>query len=252
MNEKTQLAIAADDGPIVGVLGGMGPAATADFFTKLVAVTPAQVDQEHLRVLVWSDPLVPDRSAALLDHSPDPSDWLIRGAKLLAAGGARLIAVPCNTAHAFLGSLERRAGVEIVHMIDQTASYVAALTPPVRRVGLLATAGTLRTRLYEGWLSPQGIGTLTPTASEQEILTEAIRMVKAGSRETEISHAIARVSEHLVDRGAQALIAGCTEIPLVFRQSDASVPVIDPTLVLAHAVVATVAERQGRERFAPA
>jgi aspartate racemase len=235
-----------DRKPIVGILGGMGPAATADFFTKLVAATPAEQDQEHIQVLIWSDPMVPDRTAALLNHGPDPTAWLIRGAELLVTGGADLIAVPCNTAHAFLEPVERQVGVEIVHMIDQVAHCVAALTPPVRRVGVLATAGTVHAGLYDRWLARHHIDVVVPATAEQQAVSDAIKAVKSGIRHPSVTEAIARAGESLVARGAQALIAGCTEIPLVFGTQDASVPVIDPTDVLADAVVAAVAGHQER------
>jgi aspartate racemase len=230
--------------PIVGILGGMGPAASADFFAKVVAATPARTDQDHLRVLLWSDPLVPDRSEALLHHGPDPTARLLHGARLLVAAGARLIAVPCNTAHAFLGPIERLAGVEIIHMIDVTARHVAALDPPVRRAGLLATTGTVHAGLYQTWLAAHDVEVVLPTAHEQERVAQAIRWVKSGRRTATAARAIAEAGERLVARGAQALIAGCTEIPLVFGQGDAPVPVIDPTRLLAEAVVATATERR--------
>lgn len=231
--------------PIVGVLGGMGPAATVDFLAKLVAATPARTDQEHLRVLLWSDPRVPDRTAALLDGGADPTGWLLRGARLLADGGAELIAVPCNTAHAFLDPVQRRIGIRIVHMIDETVGRAAALDPRIRRAGLLATAGTVRAGLYQTRLAARGIETIAPTAAEQAGVAEAIRSVKAGCRERPAG-VIAEIGGRLVTRGAQALIAGCTEIPLVFGPEDAPVPVIDPAGALADAVVAAVAERQRR------
>lgn len=237
---------ATDDHPVVGVLGGMGPAATADFFQKLVIATPADTDQDHLRVLIWSDPLVPDRTAALLHDGPDPTAWMTRGARLLVAGGADLIAVPCNTAHAFLAAVERDVGVEIVHMIDRTARKVAALAPAVGRVGLLATPGTVRAGLYDSWLSRYGVGVVAPSPADQLAVTEVIARVKAGHRGRAQATAIAEVGQRLVDRGAQALIAGCTEIPLVFGSGRATVPVIDPSAVLADAVVAAVVGRRTR------
>jgi aspartate racemase len=237
---------AADDRPVVGVLGGMGPAATADFFQKLVVATPAENDQDHLRVLIWSDPLVPDRTAALLGDGPDPTAWMIRGARLLVAGGVDLIAVPCNTAHAFLDAVEGEVGVEIVHMIDRTARVVAALTPTVRRIGLLATPGTVRARLYDDWLSRYGIGVVAPDERDQVVVAEVIARVKAGRWRRSDAAAIAEVGQRLVDRGAQALIAGCTEIPLIFGAANTTVPVIDPTLALADAVVAAAGGRRTR------
>jgi aspartate racemase len=123
------------DGTVVGVLGGMGPAATADFYDKLVRATPATRDQHHLRVVVWSDPTVPDRSAAIVGDGPDPTPWLLRGGRVLTGAGAGLIAVPCNTAHAFLATVEEQIGVPMVHMIDQTVRVVVEGAPPLAGSG---------------------------------------------------------------------------------------------------------------------
>jgi aspartate racemase len=239
--------------PVVGILGGMGPAATADFFAKLVAATPARTDQDHLQVLLWSDPLVPDRSDALLDRGPDPTARLLCGVRLLTEGGARLIAVPCNTAHAFLGPADpvgvavRQAGVEIVSMIDETAREVAAIRPRIGRVGLLATTGTVRAGLYQGSLARRDIETIMPTKAEQDRVAAAIRRVKAGlpggAAGAAAADVFAAAGERLVARGARALIAGCTEIPLVYGGARAPVPVVDPGEVLAAAVVRYVACR---------
>jgi aspartate racemase len=226
-------------GVIVGVLGGMGPAATADFYRKLVEATPATTDQQHLQVVVWSDPTVPDRTAALLDDGPDPTPWLRHGVHVLTWAGADLIAVPCNTAHAFLSPATGRDGVPVVHMIDQAVRAVAELTPPVRRVGLLATTGTVRAGLYQDWLGRAGLEAVLPTAGEQEsLVATAIRRVKAGDHGARPAADLAAAGAGLASRGAQVIIAGCTEIPLVLGQRCGPVPVIDPTRVLARAVVA--------------
>jgi aspartate racemase len=224
---------------VVGVLGGMGPAATADFYQKLVTATPALTDQQHLKVVLWSDPTVPDRSAALQGNGPDPTPWLLNGARILSAAGAELIAVPCNTAHAFLPTVEEQTGVRIVHMIDQTVRDVHHTTPWIRRIGLLATTGTVRANLYQDWFVRAGVQVVLPTAEEQHGLVDAaIRAVKAGERGARVTGLLAAAGENLANRGAAALIAGCTEIPLVFDERSASIPVIDPTWVLAKAVVA--------------
>jgi len=226
-------------GVVVGVLGGMGPAATADFYQKLVAATPATTDQQHLRVVMWSDPTVPDRTAALMDDGPDPTPWLLCGLRILAEAGADLIAMPCNTAHAFLTPATGRTGAPIVHMIDQAVRAVTALSPPVHRVGLLATTGTVRAGLYQDWLGRAGLQAVLPTDDEQEdLVTTAIRAVKAGDRGSGVSELLEVAGASLVRRGAQVIIAGCTEIPLVVGEWCASIPVIDPNRALARAVVA--------------
>jgi aspartate racemase len=227
------------EGTVVGVLGGMGPAATADFYDKLVRATPATTDQHHLRVVVWSDPTVPDRSAAIVGDGPDPTPWLLRGARVLTGAGAGLIAVPCNTAHAFLATVEEQIGVPIVHMIDQAVRVVVEHAPRPRRVGLLATTGTVRAGLYQDWFARAGVDVVLPTSNEQEdLVASAIQAVKAGRRGREVTGLLADAGQRLARRGAQVLISACTEIPLVFDERHTSLPVIDPTWVLAHAVVA--------------
>ena len=229
-------------GPTVGVLGGMGPAATADFYTKLIRATPAATDQEHLRVIIWSDPTTPDRTRALLEGGTDPTPWLVHGARVLAAAGADLIAVPCNTAHAFLPAVIERVGVPLVHMIEQTSRQLGTLRPRVRTAGLLATTGTVRAKLYETWLAAAGIALLTPdSTSQSNEVMPAIRSIKAGE---DAPNLLARAARRLVDRGAQAIIAGCTEVPLGLHARELPVPLVDPTQVLAEAVIAHARARK--------
>jgi len=220
--------------PVIGVLGGMGPAATADFYAKLVAATPAARDQDHLRVLIWSDPTIPDRTEALLRGGPDPTPALVDGARRLLGAGAELIVVPCNTAHAFLDEVVAQTGARILHMVDAVAQRIAAQRPPT--VGLLATAGTISAGLYQDRLGRAGIAVATPTNDEQERhVNAAIAAVKAGQDARALIEPAARA---LADRGAQLLIAGCTELPIALAGITLPAPVLDPTQVLAEAAVA--------------
>lgn len=216
----------------------MGPAATADFYEKLIRATPAETDQEHLRVVIWADPTVPDRTAALLDGGADPTPFIARGAEALKEAGADLIAIPCNTAHAFLPGIEARLGVRIIHMIEETARRIENMSPPIQRVALLATSGTVRAGLYQDWLTRAGKDVMLPGPREQAAIMRVIRDVKAGKTGTDVQARIAEIAEGIAARGAQAVVAGCTEIPLVLRAADVSVPVADPSLILAEAVVA--------------
>lgn len=221
----------------MGVLGGMGPAATVDFYAKLIRATPATSDQDHLRVVVWADPTVPDRSAALLSGGTDPTPRIEEGARALAAAGAELIAVPCNTAHAFLAGLADRVGVPLVDMIQEVAHVVRAMDPPVHRVGLLATTGTVRAGLYHERLA--GVAeVLLPDEAGQEALMGAIHAVKSGRPTAEAERVVADLAGRLVDRGAQLVVAGCTELPLLLPPAGLGIPVLDPAVVLAEAVVA--------------
>lgn len=224
--------------PIVGILGGMGPAATADLYMKIIAATPATRDQDHLHVVIWADPTVPDRSDALLHGGADPTPWLLRGATQLVAMGAAFIAVPCNTAHAFFPAIERTITVPLIHMMDETASAVEIAHPAIARVGLLATTGTIASGLYQEWFAKHHIEVVVPEDDLQErsVMT-AIHRVKAGETGRDTTDLLSRAAISLVEHGAEALIAGCTELPLVFRDGDAAVSVIDPTRVLAEAIV---------------
>ncbi|MFI0454257.1 aspartate/glutamate racemase family protein [Actinomadura sp. 6N118] len=223
---------------IIGILGGMGPAATADFFAKLVSTTPGSSDQEHLRTVIWSDPTIPDRTEALLGGGPDPTPWLLDGSRILREAGATVIAIPCNTAHAFVPRIVDHVGLPIVHMIGEVARHLTTLSPRVHTAGLLATSGTVRAGLYQEWLDGFGIRLVLPDAVSQdrEVMT-AIRAVKAGTRDDMTTALLARAAQRLTERGAQAVIAGCTEIPLGLPADAVDVPLIDPALVLAQALV---------------
>lgn len=223
---------------IIGILGGMGPAATADFYAKLVSMTPGRSDQDHLRTVIWSDPTIPDRTDALLGNGPDPTPWLLDGSRVLREAGATVIAIPCNTAHAFVPRIIDRVGLPIVHMIGEVAQHLTTLSPQVRTAGLLATTGTVRAGLYQEWLDRSGIELVLPDVDSQNAEVMAgIRAVKAGVRDGAATALLTRAARRLADRGAQAIIAGCTEIPLGLPAEAVEVPLVDPALALAQALV---------------
>ena len=223
---------------IIGILGGMGPAATADFYAKLVATTPGAGDQDHLRTVIWSDPTIPDRTQALLGDGPDPTPWLLDGSRVLREAGATVIAIPCNTAHAFVPRIADHVGLPIVHMIGEVARHLSAMSPRLHTAGLLATTGTVRAGLYQEWLDRFGIRLVLPddAGQDQEVMT-AIRAVKSGRRDGTTTALLSRAARRLTEQGAQAVIAGCTEIPLGLPEDAVDVPLIDPALILARALV---------------
>lgn len=222
---------------VIGILGGMGPAATADFYTKLVASTHVLKDQDHPQVVIWADPAIPDRTEALLDGGEDPTPWMLHGIKILADAGATMVAIPCNTAHAFIPALEDQAPLTIIHMIGEVARELAEATGPLTRIGLLATTGTCRTGLYQEWMDKRGIEVLLPDTGDQETVMTAIRAVKAGQAGPQTQELFANVARRLVQSGAQAIVAGCTEIPLSLHAASVPVPLVDPVQVLARAVL---------------
>lgn len=227
---------------VVGVLGGMGPAATADFYAKLVRATPASRDQEHLRAMIWSDPSIPDRTDALLTGGPDPVPLLTAGAARLRDAGADFLVVPCNTAHAFLGPIREALPLPLVDMIEETAASAASAQGGVRRVGVLGTNATRRSGLYRRALAARGAEVCEPDEDQQLRVSEGIARVKAGLVDRQTWELIAGVAAELADRGASAIIAGCTELPIALAGWDTPVPMIDPTTVLAEAAVRTAQE----------
>lgn len=231
--------------PVVGILGGMGPAATADFYRKLVAATPADRDQDHIPVVIWADPRVPDRTEALVGDGDDPRPALRAGIAGLAAAGVRLLAVACNSAHAFVPPLAAEAGLELVSIVDVTAARLAATLPAGSTVGLLATAGTVASRLYHDAAAAVGLTVRAPDPADQRRVSAVIAAVKAGTAGPAEAAELSAVLSTLRTAGAGVAIAGCTEIVLALAPDEAALPVVDPADVLAHEVVRRARELLG-------
>lgn len=215
----------------------MGPLATVDLYQKIIEETPAERDQDHLHVIIESNPAVPDRSAALLDGGEDPTPLLREGARRLEGAGADFIIVPCNTAHAFLPWVASELSIPLISMIDETAKAIARLLPG-SVVGILATGGTISARLYQDAFAAAGLGSVVPDAAGQARVSIAIGAVKSGHFGTAQTEPLQITTAELVDLGAQSVIVACTELPLILTQADIAVPLFDPTRILARAAVA--------------
>ncbi len=228
-------------GRTIGILGGMGPLATADFYRKIILATPARCDQEHLRVVIEADPSVPDRSAFLQGVGPDPLPALTRGAQRLVAAGADFITIPCNTAHAFLPALREAVALPFLDIVAETAARVRLDYPAVRRVGIMGTASTISTGLYHAALREQGLEPMQPDAAGQALVSAAIAAVKGSDTGPETTALLLTAGQGLIDGGAEVLLAACTELPIVLLPGMLPVPLLDPTTILAEAAV-----REGR------
>ncbi|MCK4600115.1 aspartate/glutamate racemase family protein [Candidatus Bipolaricaulota bacterium] len=136
-------------GQIVGVLGGMGPETTVEFLRRFLAATPVECDQDHIHVLIDSNPNIPDRTAAILKGGENSLPMMIEGSRNLEHARARVLVIPCNTTHHWLADLQKAVSIPIIDMVGETASLIAAHRPPLRKIGLLATAGVLHTGLYQ-------------------------------------------------------------------------------------------------------
>ncbi|HWT10008.1 MAG TPA: amino acid racemase [Roseomonas sp.] len=224
---------------MLGVLGGMGPLAGATFMQRLTLLTPADRDQDHIPSILWSDPRVPDRTAARLSGGEDPLPWLLRGIAGLEAAGCGAIAIPCNTAHGWFEGMQAATRLPILHIVHAAADELLRLRVPPGAVGLLATSGTLAMRLYQDRLAARGYDCLVPTEEEMSrIVMPAIDLVKA-NRIAESYAPLAEMARRLIERGARAVVLGCTEIPLGIAAGPAlPFPVADTIDALARAAIA--------------
>ena len=217
----------------VGVLGGMGPEATVDFMAKVIALTDASCDQDHVRMLVDHNPQVPNRQDAILGDGDDPGQVLADMAADLEASGADFLVIPCNTAYVFEDAILAATHIPLISIVGVSIAAAQESAPDARRIGLLATDGCLRAGIYQAGLEAAGLAAELPTADELRELMSLVKSIKAGEQTDETRSAMAGLAEALVSRGAGAIIAGCTEIPLVLGEDAVSVPLISSTDALA-------------------
>ena len=222
---------------IIGILGGMGPEATIDLFYKIIKFTPAEKDQNHLRIIIDNNPKIPDRTAAILGKGEDPLPALQETARNLERAGADFIIIPCNTAHYFLSSIQESVKIPILNMIEETAKETQKKNSSIKKVGLLASIGTYKTKIYHQHFKKFNIEVISPEEKDKEEVMKAIYAVKAGDLSEKIKKNILKIAQKLITKGAEVIIAGCTEIPLILKEGDVSVPIIDPTRVLAETAV---------------
>ncbi len=226
-----------DAGKIVGVLGGMGPEATVDFMAKVIAATPADKDQDHVRMLIDHNPKVPNRQAAILADGEDPSRALALMGQALQEAGADFLVVPCNTAYVFAGAITTATTIPLISIIDVTVEAIADACPGAHRVGILATDGCLRAGVYQDALQKAGYESLVPTDAELHDLMRLVNGIKGGVRDDTTATGMRQLASALQDRGAEVIIAGCTEIPLVLDAMMLSVPLLSSTDLLAERTV---------------
>jgi aspartate racemase len=222
---------------IIGILGGMGPEATIDLFYKIIKFTSAEKDQDHLRIIIDNNPKIPDRTAAILGKGEDPLLALQQTARNLEKAGADFIIIPCNTAHYFLPSIQESVKIPILNMIEETAEETQKRIPQIQKVGLLASIGVYETKIYHQRFKKFNIEVISPEEKDKEEVMKAIYAVKAGDLSNEIKGNIIKIAQKLIDKEAEVIIAGCTEIPLILKEGDISVPIIDPTRILAKAAI---------------
>lgn len=223
----------------LGVLGGMGPEATVYFFSNLVAFDKVEKDQDHLHIIIENNPSIPDRTRHLLFNEENPIPAMLSSLRLLEQAQADVAAIPCMTAHAFLSTLRTQVKIPILSAFEIMAEKIPILFPGLRKLGILATTGSRELRLYESHLP--AFECLWPDQEIQEgMVMEAVygkEGIKAGNSGSYPRNLLVTASRNLANKGAEAIIAGCTEVPLVLRQSDLDMPLIDPMTLMAEYMV---------------
>lgn len=199
---------------MIGILGGMGPLATADFFCKVIAATPATNDENHVPLLIQSDPRIPSRPEAILRGGESPLPALLAGRDRLIAAGAIALAMPCNTAHFWFAELLAGCPVPFLSIVDATCDEAASMAAPGACIGLIATGATLATHLFDERLQAMGFVPVLPGDAEMTTLVlPAIALVKAG-RGREGGELVEQAVQALLTRGATTVVLACTETPL--------------------------------------
>lgn len=202
----------------LGVLGGMGPLATADFLGKLVMNSSARIDQEHIPVLLYGDCSTPDRTQSIMGNGPSPLPKLLEGIRFLNRSGVGAICIPCNSAHRWYDEMAAASDVPVFHIVKASAEQVRKKNPDAKTVGVLSTYGTHQMGMYRDSLRDMGFEVITPTDEEfDRFVSPGIALIKA-NKLSEAESVFAQASTQLMARGAQSIILGCTEIPIGMRQ----------------------------------
>ncbi|MDF1586529.1 cysteate racemase [Marinimicrococcus flavescens] len=228
----------AQDDLTVGVLGGLGPEATLDFMGKVLRLSGARSDQEHLHLLIDCNPKVSNRNDAIASRGPSSGPALVAMAQRLEAAGADFLVMACNTAHFYEAGIRAGVRVPFVSIVEETCTALARRLPGARRFGVLAAGGCRQAGLYEKALRRHGFEPVVTDEPEQARFMELMYAIKAGERGGAVAEGMRALGEALIARGAEAVIAACTEVPLVLGEGDLSRPLVDSTAILAEATVA--------------
>ncbi|MBN6363650.1 MULTISPECIES: aspartate/glutamate racemase family protein [Providencia] len=233
---------------LIGVLGGMGPAATVDLFNKFVSYTVANRDQEHIPLIISSIPDIPDRTEALLNHGESPLPLMTDYLKKLESAGAECIVIPCNTAHFWFSELKKACHVDMLSIVETTMKEVLATKK--KNIGLLATNATMYMGLYQKNIENKHLNCITPDKKSQENVMESIYLLKSGNKK--IAESIMKQqAEILFSRGAEIIVLGCTEVPVILENEINSYPdkYIDSTSSLVRASIHWYENRVGKQNL---
>lgn len=215
----------------IGIIGGMGPLATVDLYSRIVMRTKAQKDQEHIHVIIDSNTDIPDRTKAILGGGIDPAVELIKSAKRLEQAGADFLIMPCNTAHFFIDKIKENVSIPFINMIEKTVKHTFDKYGKDVVVGLMATDGTIKSKIYENYYRDMGIKTVIPEKTQDKIMKFIYDVIKSGKYEEGTDLFFECVNE-LKEIGADAFLLGCTELSSAQYLYKIEGPYINPMEVI--------------------
>jgi aspartate racemase len=216
----------------LGILGGMGPLATSCLFKKIIDLTDANCDQEHIPIFIYNNTSIPDRTAYLVNSGENPKEYLIESAKTLENIGADFLIMPCNTAHYFYDEIIKEINIPFLNMIEETVKYVLKKYPGIKKVGLLATDGTCAAGIYDKYFGNYGIEVIKPSKEKQSFVMKFIYDIKKGSSKINFDGFYEAVQE-MNDKDVDVSLLGCTELSLAKDLYHIKGTYVDPLEVIA-------------------
>lgn len=231
------MAEAGSQWKTVGVIGGMGPQATVDFFSKVIAATPVDKEQDHLKILIHNDPGVPNRHDSIAGRGPSAAPAIVNAAQSLERAGADFLVMPSHTPHAYAGAIRADVSIPFVSMVDRTAAAVEESFAPGMTVGLLSAEGCLAAGLYQAAFARNGRAFHHLEGDDLDRFMRCVFSVKANVSIVEARPAMIDLAEKLAVRGADVIVAACTEVPLLLDDGWCALPLLDPTDLLARETV---------------
>ena len=220
----------------VGIIGGMGPEATLDFFYKIIKATPAKKDQDHIHIIIDNFPQIPDRTAFLLGKGENPLPYILKSVKTLEKANVDVLCMPCNTAHYFVEDIRNATRLPLISIIESTLNKIKSRFKNSKNIGLLATDGTIIGRIYHKVFEVEGYKIITPSEEKQNEVMKIIYSIKAGKIEENVQ-TFEEIIEHMKFLGSELIVLGCTELPILLKYFKPSIPLVDVTSCLAKEVV---------------
>ena len=232
---------------IIGIVGGVGPEASNKFCEFLIKYKKAKSDQENLQFIHFCNPKIPDRTEYIVGEGENPVEELIHTCLILEKSGVDFLVIPCNTAHYFLPEIQESVNIPIIDMTKILVKDVLEKNQSIKKIGVLSTTGSLVAGIYEKYFQLVGIDTIFPSEENQELLVmEAIysnRGIKAGKKITP-RRKLTEIIYKLIEQGAEAIVLGCTEIPLVIKQKDFDIKLFDPMEITAKEIIKYVGQEE--------